>query len=243
MKALLFALASLWLATSVTAQDTETSIKSFDKIIASPRVNVVLTQGTKESIRILYNSVPPEHVNVVVKHGKLKVYLDRARITEKQVRNSAGSRHGIYEGSSITAYVTYTHLVSIEMRGEEELFCEGSIQTDKFKLKAYGETEIRLATLETKKFKTSLYGRNRLMIQDGQTDRQVYRLFGENRIDTRGLKSTKASGRIYGVGKLSLAASDQVRISAFGEPTIRISGTSLISKGIILGRADIRSER
>jgi hypothetical protein len=45
---------------------------------------------------------------------------------------------------------------------------------------------------------------------------------------------------MYGEGRLSVNASDEVRINAFGEPRINVSGTSHISRGIIIGKADIR---
>lgn len=218
-------------------------LKSFNKIVASPRVNVILQKGEQESIRILYNDIPVNKVNVKVKGNKLKIYLDHARLVEKQVsitENGQRRKKGIYSGSSITAYITYKELKSLEIRGEEELRCDGEIKAEKFKLRAYGESEIRLQSLHVVKFKTSLYGENDLKIMSGETVRQVYRLFGENKIDTRGMKSEIASTRIYGEGKISVNASEEVRINAIGEPTINIEGTSIISKRIIVGHADIR---
>ncbi len=229
--------------TSMATAQEMVPLESFNKIVASPRVNVILQQGDHESIKIIYNSIPEDKVNVIIKGNKLRIYLDHAKIIEKQGRVTENGQHtkrGIYAGSSITAFVTYKSLKSLDIRGEEELRCDGEIRADKFKLRAYGESEIRLASLHAKKFKTSLYGENDLKISSGETNRQVYRLFGENKIDTRGMKSAMASTRIYGEGKISVNASEEVRINAFGEPTINIQGTSIVSKGIIIGHADIR---
>ncbi len=223
-----------------------TPLKSFDKIITSPRVNLILEKGDKESVRFEYNDIPKNKVNVVVEGNKLKIFLDHARIVERQIRiteNGHTRKRGIYSGSSITAYVTYKELKAVEIRGEVELRCDTELAADKFKLRAYGETEIRLASLTSKKLKVSLYGENDLKIKSGTTDRQVYRLFGENKIDTRGLKSEVASTRIYGEGRISVSASDEVRINALGEPTINIEGTSFVSKGIVLGHANINVNR
>jgi Putative auto-transporter adhesin, head GIN domain len=236
------------LSLSVSAQENETTaLEPFDKIVISPRINVVLLKGEQESIRIDYDNIPKDKLNYKVKGGKLKVYLDHARITEKQVsyyyhdeNHDEHGKRGIYQGSAITIYVTYKKLRSIDLRGEEELRCDDVLAADKFKLKVYGEGKIKLASLEVKKFKTSLYGENNLDILSGNADHQVYRLFGENKIDTEGLKSHSASTRIYGEGYLSVNASDHFRINALGEPRVHVAGTSMISKGIILGRADIR---
>lgn len=224
-----------------SAQDS-VKVKSFKKIIVSSRVNLILEKGDRESVRILYNRIPKNKVNVVVRGNKLRIYLDHARLVEKQVRdyeNGNSGTHGLYSGYSITAYVTYKELKALEIRGEEELRSDSEITADKFKLRSYGKSEIRLASVRTRKFKTSLYGENNLKIQSGETTHQVYRLFGENKIDTRGMKSEVASTRIYGEGTVSVNASDKVCINAFGEPEINVEGTSYISRGIIVGRADI----
>ena len=245
MKKITKILTLLIFAGSAAAQDT-ISLQPFEKIIASPHVNVILEKGDKESIRIEYNDIPKNKVNVVVRGSKLKIYLDHARIVEKQVRlhrEGYSTKEGIYKDQSITAYVTYKSLKGLEIRGDQELRCNGEINADKFKLKAYGETEIHLASLHTKKFKASVYGENQVTIKSGETDRQVYRLFGENKINSRGLKSVFTTTRIYGEGTISVNATDEVHVSVMGEPRINIEGTSIVSKGIVLGKADIRVDR
>lgn len=217
------------------------SVKPFKKIIASARVNLILEKGDRESVRILYNRIPKSNVNVVVRGNKLKIYLDHARLVEKQVRDykkDYSGTHGMYEGYSITAYVTYKELKAVEIRGEEEFRCDTEIITDKFKLRAYGKSEIRLASLRARKFKASLYGENNLKIESGETVHDVYRVFGENKVDARGLKSKVASTRMYGEGRIMVNASEKVRINSFGEPEIWVAGNPFISRGIILGRAD-----
>jgi hypothetical protein len=249
MKTLSIALFFTFSAGFLAAQDQteEISVSAFSKVVASPRVNVILEKGDKESVRILYNKVPKGNVNVSVHGGKLKIYLDHAKVIEKQVRRYGDDehkgKHGIYEGTSITAYVTFKELKAVEIRGESELRCDSEIKAEKFKLRAYGENEITFGALQTTKFKASLYGENELKIKGGETDRQVYRLFGENKVLTLGMKSATAATRIYGEGRVRLNATGKVRVNALGEPIIFVEGTSYISRGIILGRADIRASK
>jgi len=248
LETLLFVAVS-FMAFNVAGQEMSgsESLSHFNKIVVSPRVSIILQKGDKESIRMIYNDIPKNKVNVIVKGNKLRIYLDHARITERQVRNitinNNSNKHGIYEGSSITAYVTYTDLKSIEIRGEGEIRCDSMITAQKFKVKAYGENEIHLASVITTKFKATLFGQNDFKILAGSTDHQTYRLFGENKVDTRGFKSEIASTRIYGEGKISVYASEAVRINALGESTIYIEGTPMISKRIILGRTSVRVNR
>ncbi len=226
-------------------QDLTQPLPHFTKIVASPRVNVVLQKGDKESIRLVCTRISPEKVNVRVTGKRLRIYLDHARVVERQkriFRNHHTETQGIYRDVSVTAYITYRELKDIEVRGDQELVCNDEISTQKLKLRAYGETDIQLAMVNTRKFKASLYGENKLKIKSGGAEHQVYRLFGENHIDTRGLKSESASTRIYGEGRLSLSVSDQFVINAIGEPEINVSGSPNISKGIVIGHADIRRQ-
>lgn len=236
---------TLILATSLftfAQEEVIRKVPSFNKISVSPKINLVLEKGDKESVRISYSNVQPGKIYVEVVGNKLRIYLENARMVDKRERRDTENGHSkvsIYEDVSVTAYVTYRFLNELEMRGEETLTCDHEIEADKFKLKVYGEAEVNLASLKAHKFKASLYGVNNIKIKSGESAHQVYRLFGENKIDTRGLESTTASARVYGEGRLKMKATDEVRINAFGEPDIYISGNPHISRGIIIGRSHI----
>jgi len=233
-------------STLLFAQSEEKPLDSFDRIVASQYVNVILEKGEKESIKLVYSDVDPEVVNVKVRRKKLHIYLDDAKLVGKQDKyyyNGNKYTRSRYNGSSITAYITYKELRGLEIRGEEELVCNGAINADKFKLKVYGESEVTLSSLQTNRFKASIFGTNKIEIKAGAAGHQLYRLFGENKIDTQNLSSNTAASRIYGEGRLTLNANDELKITAFGEPEIRLSGPAHINKNIILGRADIKVKR
>ncbi len=246
-KTTLVALLAFVCGTALGQERAQKDLPHFNKIVASPRINVVLEKGDQESIRLVCNNVPVSKVNVTVSGHKLQIYLDHARMVEKQEyvqcdeHRHRDGRHkrSIYHDASVTAYVTYKELRQIEVRGEQEFTCQDNISADKLKLTAYGEADITLAGVQSKKFKVSLFGENKLTVNSGATDRQVYRLIGENKINTRALASSTALTRIIGEGRLSLAATSEVSIRAIGEPEIRVAGSPVISKGMILGHARI----
>lgn len=231
----------------VTGQELTKAVDPFSKIVVSQRIHLVLEKGDQESVRITYNNIDPSNINVKVNGNRLVIYLEGARLIEKQKRTDdddwTDHREGIYKNATVTAYVTYRELSKVLVRGQQEVTCNSEIATEKFKLKAFGEVDANFKAISSKTFKASLYGENKLKIGGGAVNHQVYRLFGENRIDTRGLSSETTVTKIYGEGKISLKATDEVRITAFGEPKINVSGTSRISKGIILGKADIRTKQ
>jgi len=241
-KLLITALFAASCSMAIAQEEVIRKVTSFNKVSVSPKINLVLEMGEKESVRMVYKNITANKINVEVVGKKLRIYLDDARLIDKRDRSYSednNSRVSVYHDAVVTAYVTYRDLHELEMRGAETATCDTKIEADKFKLIVYGETEVILASLNTHKFKASLYGENTIKIKSGESAHQVYRLFGENKIDTRGLESTTATARVYGEGRLKMKASDEVRINAFGEPDIDISGNPHISRGIIIGKSHI----
>ena len=227
------------------SQEINKELKPFTKIIASPRINVILEKGDHENIRLVYNDVNENRINILVKGKTLHIFLDDARKVERTVRthdDHRSERHGIYEGVSITAYVTYRELELLEIRGSQEVTCNDPIKADRFTLRAYGENKITLASLKTEYFKASLYGENDLRIKNGKVLEQKYRLFGENKIDTQEMRSEYTVTSIFGEGRLKINSTEEVRVNAFGEPHIYVDGGGYVNRRLIFGRAKISTQ-
>lgn len=218
-------------------------LRAFTRIIASPKVNVILKKGDKERIELTYSGVSADKINIDVSGRTLHIYLDGARKVERRIEDH-GDRfrqyRNMYEGASITAYVTYRELDELEIRGNQELTCNDPIESPEFTLRAYGENDITLASLKTEYFKVALYGENKLSIKSGKVIEQRYKLYGENDINTTEMKSAYISTSIFGEGDLKVHSAKEVRINAFGEPTIQVAGNGKIYKRLIFGEARIR---
>jgi hypothetical protein len=234
---LLFSIFSL----AAFAQEIQKDLKPFLRIVASPKVNLILKKGDRESIRLVYHDVDESKINIEVNRKTLMIYLDHARKIEKMnpYDDHRGSRKTMYHGASITAYVTYTELEGLEIRGNQELTCNDPIESEEFRLKAYGENDITLASLKTDFFKASLYGENELKIKKGKVVEQKYKLYGENKIDTREMKSAFASASIFGEGNVRINTSEEVRLDAFGEPSIHVNGGAHVNKRLVIGKTNI----
>jgi len=242
MKHFTLFIAGVLIAAGLQAQEISKDLKPFRKIVASPRINVILQKGDAESIRVVYDGVSKSKINVEVYRKTLSIYLDNARKVEKPSsrRDPYGTLNTpMYAGAAITAYVTYRELESLEIRGNQELTCHGPIESDEFRLRAYGENEIRLASLKTDFFKASLYGENELKIKTGSVLEQKYKLYGQNKIDTRDMESLYTTASIFGEGRVRINSSEEVRIDAFGEPSIYVDGGAFVNKRLVFGRTDV----
>lgn len=224
------------------AQEIVRKLDRFDQLIVSPKINVVLEKGTEEKIRIVYENVYPEKINMDVSGKALRVYLDDAQITEKMERINPYRKRSMYADASITAYVTYRYLRYIEIRGEQELTCNDTLEAEKLKLVAYGQNDINLSYVKADFLKATLYGTNKLKIEGGEADYQKYNLYGENVVDASALKSNNAATNIYGESKLKLSTKDELKINSFGEGEVSYDGDAMVSKGIVLGEARIQKD-
>ncbi|HEU5148118.1 MAG TPA: DUF2807 domain-containing protein, partial [Chryseosolibacter sp.] len=189
----------------------------------------------------VYNNVTENKINIDVTGKTLRIYLDNARKFEKAMSNANefGARESMYEGASVTAYVTYRELDLLEIRGNQELSCKDPIVSDAFTLRAYGENDISLSSLKTPFFKAKLYGENDVHIRKGRTLEQKYISYGENKVDAMGMRSDYIITSIFGEGTLKLNSAEEIRIDAFGEPDIHVDGGAHINRRLVIGNANI----
>lgn len=231
MKIFTLLFAALFFVSAAYSQSFEHKLHSFDKIVVSQKINLVLIPGSNESIRIEYSGVDEDKIVIDQKGKKVHVYLKDAKTFDLRER---------YRGAILTAYVTFSHLKVIETRGEENVYCNGTITSKKLKIKAYGTTDIRLASVDAATVRARLYGENTMTILDGDAGHLSYKMYGVNKIDTRGLRSVTSSTTIYGEGRINLNSTEEVHVTSFGEPSLYVSGDPIISKGIVIGRPSIR---
>jgi hypothetical protein len=230
------------IASLAHAQSAEQALQPFHKIVVSPKINVVLTQGPQESVRLEYQNLPPDQINCVVKGKTLRLYLDDAKKKEPQdkwMKHGKAYKRARYKDAKVTAYVTYRELNALQVRGEEKLKCDSPLISKKFKLKMYGESEVSLTALETDYFKAVLYGENHLRVHSGKAQTQRYRLFGENQVDAERLKCRNLYTSSFGESKLNVYASRRLNVMTFGESIITYRGKARFRKSLVLGESSI----
>jgi hypothetical protein len=238
----LIALAALLLllAPDCAAINDSKVLSPFRRVVVSSHINLVLQQGETEGIRFELENVSPDDINVEVRGKTLHIFLDDARTLDKMRRRNGRNYESAYKDVAITAYVTYTRLDKIEVRGSQHVTCLSPIDTDKkFKLKAYGENTIELSSVRTDYLKTVLYGENKVTIGGGRTTYQRYKLYGENKIDASKVKTHAASATAFGQSDLKVFTHDELHVTAFGETRVAYGGDAFLSKGIIIGKTDI----
>lgn len=230
----------LFCPTTSIAQDL-TQVKSFEKIIVSPHIEVILIAGNEESVRIDNAKVSEDKINIEVEGKTLRLYLDGAKtVTKSEKSGNDNWKKSIYNGTMATATITYKTLNTLSIRGEEIVKCESPIKQKDLKLMIYGESKVYFNAITAEELTVTIYGESYLEIQGGAVERQVYRAYGESEVNTLDMDNTSTKITAYGESNFRVNVSDRLKVTCYGETEINYTGDADVAKGIVIGEARIR---
>ncbi|EAQ99917.1 head GIN domain-containing protein [Maribacter sp. HTCC2170] len=232
------------LTVTIWAQEKTISVGHFDKVTVNPHIEATFVQGDKEQVQIESCTVSMNKVNTEIKGKTLRIYLDGAKeITknEKVKENGYKRSKSIYNGTVLKVIITYRNLEELSLRGEEKFVCESPLNSDRFQLKIYGQSQVYLSQVDFNELQASIYGESFLEIQSGRIDRQKYTAYGETRINALGIKNNSTKIVAYGEGSYRVNVSKRLKVTAYGEATIAYKGSPDVDRGIIIGEATIQS--
>jgi len=226
----------------ITVAQTEKTVEAFNTVIISPHIETIFVQGEEESVTILDSTEPEDKINIEVKGNTLRVYLDDAKETTKHrkvVKNGVKMREPIYKGKVLTIKVTYKNIETLSLRGEQMTLCESLIDTEKFKLNIYGESQVVFNNVKFLDFDLDMYGESTLLIKQGRIDKQKITVYGEGEIDLVEVDNKTSKLKAFGEADFLIQSSEHIKFTAYGEATLRYKGAASVSKGISFGDSKI----
>jgi len=233
----------IFIQVNLNAQpEKEIMLKSFDKVIVSPYIKLILEEGDKESVRFSNSKLPEDRIHVKTKGKTLHIYLEDAKISAKNktiYKDGTEMTISIYDGVQVVANVTYKTLKTLSIRGDEKAECKSPLHGEKFKIKMYGEASLVVQKANLKYLKASLYGENTLEIISGFIDKQVFRTFGESDILVEKIGNNITLIRAWGENEFSINANKKIKFTSVGENTINYKGKADFKKGMTFGENDI----
>lgn len=221
-------------------QKLSDDLQPFNKLIIDPYINVELVKGNKEKIEITYHNIAPHEIFAEQRGKTLHVYLEDARVGLRLFRDNNFVTDK-YENASVRMVITYVEIKNIQFRGEEKLVCNDDLAGKKIKIKAFGETDIRFASVNAQNFKVALYGENDLFIEGGQSGNQVINTYGNNSVNTKNLLSYGIKTTNFGESKLEINATDYLKVTYFGEGELHYHGHPYIERKWLIGEVDVRN--
>ncbi len=229
--------------TSTYGQEKIFEVDSFDKIIISPHIEATLVEGDDELVVIEDYNVPLDKLNVEVDGRTLRIYLDGAKTYTKSKKvkyDNYKERYDLYDGTMITARITYSQLKKLSVRGDERFRLESPIDQNSLELTIYGESDVLLKSVELTNFNVSIYGESYLKLEEGSIDYQKYKAYGESEVNALGIANRAAKITAFGESEFMLNVSDRIKVTSYGEAEINYRGNPSIDKGVVLGENSIR---
>lgn len=246
MKGILFIVAILTLGTTAQAQviEEERQLTSFSKIVISPWIDVELIKSDKEFVQLEIHNIDPNDVNTRISGRTLKLFLSDAKIYVKRRKRDYRDEADVmfrtqgYSKGRVKAKVYYRDLSKIEVRGDGYLICKDVIEAERFRITAYGDLDVDLAEVRADKIKGVFYGDSKFKIENGQAYKQKYVSYGENVVIADNVESTKVKTVLYGENRVEVKASEQIKISSFGESELAFYGRPRIKRALVFGPVD-----
>ena len=235
-----FVTASLLIIASSTGFSQTFHTKPFHKVIVSPYIEATFIQGNQEKVVINHSEVDAGKLHVESASGTLRIYLEGAKVIPRESRDKRreGDRQ-LYPDHAVTATVYYKSLDALSLRGDERFAVASPVSAEYFTLKLYGEPDITFAEVHINDLHTTIYGEGSLEMQSGSVNKQSYTCYGEGKVNTTAISSTEAKLTAYGEADFSLNVSERIRITSFGEASLRYKGNAQVIKGIHIGEVDV----
>ena len=238
MKKLLFFIPALLMFVSFNVYAQTTAVAHFEKIIISPYIQVTFVEGDKEQVDIENCTADKSKLHIEVNNKTLWVYLEGAKQIPKNettYQNGYKEKHSIYNGTVVTATITYKMLKDLSIRGEETQVCKSPLSAEKFNLKIYGESKVILNEVNFDELHTKLYGESTLEIKAGTIKEQSYTSYGESTINTSAVNGRTGRITSYGEADFTMNVSDRIKVIAFGDAKLHYKGDPEIVKGLHIG--------
>ncbi|MEQ9164907.1 MAG: DUF2807 domain-containing protein [Fulvivirga sp.] len=232
-------IAIICFSTASMAQTLELPLSRFEKVIINPYIDVTLVKGDKEAIEFTYDGISSDKLGAEVRGRTLHVFLEDAEINLRLFKRDFDMPRR-YKWARVKAKITYVTLKKIDLRGEENLVCEGELSTRNLKFIAYGENDIKLNSVNTGNFKVALYGENTFAVNSGSTYNQIYNTYGENKINAENFESSAVRSKSFGDNIININATDFLEVVHFGEGRINYVGNPVIERKWLIGETQMR---
>lgn len=214
--------------------------RSFHKMIISPYIEATFVQADRERVVIDRSIVDPGKLHVETSKGTLRLYLEGAKVIPRESRDRRTNvDRSLYPLHAVAVTIYYKKLDALSLRGEERFTLTSPFSAERFSLKLYGEPDVTFAEAHIDELYATIYGEGSVEMLSGSVNKQSYTCYGEGKVNTTAIASAEAKLTAYGEADFSLNVADRIRISSFGEATLRYKGNAQIVKGINVGGVDV----
>ena len=212
--------------TEISSQSKTLDLDPIQSVSLSLSSDLVLTQGSQQSVRVEGPSDQIEKLSTKVEDGHWNI-----RLKERQRYQ--------WKREKMTIYLTVPKLEGIRLGGSGNIKSTNSFDNaDGMKISLGGSGNIDLE-ISTNQLNCQLSGSGNIRLA-GKADQAEMRVSGSGNISASKLETDHCSARISGSGNVSVNADDQLNVSISGSGDLRYKGSPNIKKSIS-GSGRVRS--
>lgn len=208
MRVFVFFLLTLISNLSIGQVITETrKVSNFESISVRNAIDVRLTKGDQESVRIAAEGMSPSNVETNVSGRVLKIELDQFKFRTKV---------------KVTVYVTYVNLSRIEVSMAAGVLADQPIKTESLELEANTASSIEIA-VDTDKVLVEAETASDVILSGSTRQLNVITETSSN-VDASQLKANKATAESNTASGIRLFVTEDLTAEAKTASTIRYRG-------------------
>ncbi|MCO4291795.1 DUF2807 domain-containing protein [Solitalea sp. MAHUQ-68] len=197
--------------TSNKAPGISPSVHDFNAISVGGPINVFVTMGNEESLRIEASEENVKNMIVEVKNNTLVLKLKNSSYMWK------------HSEGKINAYVTAKQLRGLTVGGSGSLKVEGTVKADNVDLTVSGSGNMNL-TAEASSLESTVSGSGSIRIS-GTADKSDITVSGSGSFNGNDLKSNKTSVVVSGSGEARIHTEQALEAVISGSGSVNYSGS------------------
>ncbi|WP_200976741.1 head GIN domain-containing protein [Echinicola sp. 20G] len=175
-----------------------TNLEDFDKVELTGPIDLKIIQSTTPSVTILAEQALMDVMEYRVKNDELQVGFER-------------KINCLNNTKPVTVVVAVPDLVEIQIDGNSEITCEGTIDFNELTITSYGKSEVEL---------------------EGSVNHQTFIAEGKMEVSNFNLQSKTTYIDVNGSGEFDIACSEVLDIDVNGKAEVNYIGQPSISQDV-----------
>lgn len=227
MKKIILLFTALLFVFAAQAQKKETrKVGSFDYVSLGVSADLIITQGSSNSLVLEGDADDLEEIETYVKDGKLKI------------RNESNSWFG-NDRDDVKIYVTLVNFKGASVSGSGNITNSNNLKGDDINLSVSGSGEIQLY-VACKSIDAHISGSGEIELQ-GSSDAIDLHISGSGDLDSIEMEANRLEAHISGSGSAKVHVKDEIDAHISGSGKIRYKGNPSKIREKVSGSGSVKS--
>jgi hypothetical protein len=205
--------------------------QSFERIKVSSAINLYLSQGSKEEVRVEAREELHKYIITEVREGQLNIYSEKLPKSWSWRDN---------EQNTVKVYVIVKDLTDLEASGASDVFFNTQIQCKNFSLHLHGASDAKVK-IECEKFVCDIHGSSDASIL-GNANILEASIHGSSDFKASSFRVKDCRIKVSGSGDATINVNGDLEAEVSGAADLNYYGNPTIKKLLVSGGADARKK-